>query len=254
MRVQDPAQLPLYVPTHLHGLDSLLGGGLTRGDLTLFFGARGVGKTSLGIQVAVSNALSGSETFLIYCDGAFPAGRLAGIADEGADAASKLIRVATPTSFAEQHKVLERFEVEVNVHPLTSLLIMDSVDSLYKIQLSLLDSWERDGRISEASFMLNKHLGLVTNICRSREIAALITCGARPSEAEPFEEPASARLMDYWSDSVIEMSREADGLYVKPVKLKGRRSPEAGRRLRYAITERGLEEPIDGGDAPDADR
>lgn len=245
--------MPLYVPTPFHDLDSLLGGGLPRGDLTLFFGARGVGKTSLGIQVAVSNALNGSETFLIFCDGAFPAGRFVGIAGESADAVSRMIRIATPSSFGEQHKVLERFEVEVNEHPLTSLLIIDSVDSLYTIQLSLLDSWERDGQISEKSFMLNKHLGLVTNICRSRKIAALITCGARPSEAEPFEEPASARLMDYWSDNVIEMSREADGFCVKPVKLKGRRRPKEGRCLRYTITERGLAESLDGGEAADAD-
>jgi len=95
MLVQDSAHLPLYLPTPFHGLDSLLGGGLPRGNLTLFFGYRGVGKTSLGIQVAVSNALNGSETFLIFCDGAFPAGRFLDIAGESADSVSKLIRRAT---------------------------------------------------------------------------------------------------------------------------------------------------------------
>jgi len=139
------------------------------------------------------------------------------------------------------------------VHPLTSLLIIDSIDSLYTIQLSLLDSWERDGQISEKSFMLNRHLGLISNLCRSRKIAALITCSSRPSEDEPFEEPASARLMDYWSDSVIELSRDADGFYLKPVKLKGRRRLKEGWRLRYAITERGLAESLDGGEAAHAD-
>jgi len=238
--VRDLAHLSLYVPTSLHNLDSLIGGGLPRGDLTLFFGVRGVGKTSLGIQVAVSNALNGYETFLIFCDGPFPARRLMGIAGESANAVSKLIRIATPSSFEEQQRVLERFEVEVNEHPLTSLLIIDSVDSLYTIQLSLLDSWGR-GQISEKSFMLNKHLGLISNVCRSRKIAAMITCSARPSEDEPFEEPASARLMDYWSDSIIELSRESDGFCLKPIKLKGLRRLKDGRCLRYAITEKGLE-------------
>jgi len=251
MRVRDPAHLSLHVPTPLHHLNSLLGGGLPRGDLTLFFGSRGVGKTSLGIQVAVSNALNGSETFLIFCDGPFPAGRLMGIAGVSADAVSKLIHIATPPSFAEQHRALERFEVEVNAHPLTSLLIIDSVDSLYTIQLSLLDSWGREGQISEESFILNKHLGLISNVCRSKEIAALITCSARPSEDEPFEEPASARLMDYWSDSIIELSREPDGLCLKPVKLKGRRRLKEGQRLRYAINDKGLELLDEGGTADD---
>ena len=230
------------VPTLCQGLDSLLNGGLTRGTLTLLFGDRGVGKTSLSLQTAVSNALHGSETFLIFCDGVFPAHRLLNIAGKRADVVSKLIHVAMPSSFAEQHKVLERFEVEVDEHPLTSLLIIDSIDSLYSIQISLSNSLERDGQISENSFILNKHLGLVTNICRSRKVAALITCGARPSEDGLSEEPACARLMGYWSDNIIELSREADGFYLKPLKLKGRNQRGKERRLHYEITDRGLVE------------
>jgi DNA repair protein RadB len=236
----DAAHLSASVPTLCRGLDSLLGGGLKRGALTTIFGARGVGKTSLSLQAAVSNALRGAETFFIFCDGAFPGHRLLNIAGERADGVSQLIHVAMPSSFAEQHKVLERFEVEVDDHPLTSLLVIDPIDALYTIQISLTSSPERDGQISESNFLLNKHLGLVANICRSRRVAALITCGARPSEDGPFEVPACARLMGYWSDNIVELTKGEDGFQLKPIKIRGRNRRGRGRHLRYEITDKGL--------------
>jgi DNA repair protein RadB len=257
----DLAHLSLPVPTLCQGLDSLLGGGIARGAITLFFGARGVGKTSLGIQTAVSNSMLGFEAFFISCEGSFPAGRLSQIAGGRVGAISDLIRVAVPSSFYEQHKLLEKFEIEVGAHPLTSLLVIDSIEMLYTAQLSLLESWERDDRIHEESFVLNKHLGLICEIARSRKIAALITCGVKASyeseakeveemkgEADgPPEEPISARLMQYWSDNIIGLTRRPPAFCLGSLKLNGRSESGKSPSICYTICEGGIVECPNGG-------
>ncbi|MBO3802314.1 MAG: hypothetical protein JTT11_00325 [Candidatus Brockarchaeota archaeon] len=230
-----------FIPTLCRCLDSLLGGGVRRGDVSLFFGSRGVGKTCLGLQTAASNSLLGFETFYIFCQGTFPMARLVQLARGRADIVSSLIHVATPKTFEEQLRFLERFELELHDHPLASLLVVDSIDSLYALQISTHDSSENDRFVFEKNFQLNKHLGMIRNVSRAGNVSALVTCGTRSSSGSVSEEPVSARLMEYWSDNLVEMRKGRSGGFFRPLKLGGKRQNlEAGQGLRYKIVEEGI--------------
>jgi len=231
-----------FIPTLCSCLDSILGGGVRRGDVTLFFGSRGIGKTCLSIQTAVSNSLLGFETFYIFCQGTFPTTRLVQVAKGRAEKVLSLIHIATPRTFEEQLRLLERFELELHDHPLASLLVIDSIDSLYALQISLQGTLERDRYIFEKSFQLNRHLGLIRNVSRAGNVSALVTCGAKMSSDNIFEgEPVSARLMEYWSDNLIEMYKDHSGNFFKPLKLRGKvQNLESQCRLRYKIVEEGI--------------
>ena len=49
------------VPTHVSGLDRVLGGGLLTGDTYLIAGPPGTGKTTLGNQLAFRHAAAGGR-------------------------------------------------------------------------------------------------------------------------------------------------------------------------------------------------
>ncbi len=49
------------VPTHIPGLDEVLGGGLVAGDAYLIVGAPGTGKTTLGNQLVFAHAAAGGS-------------------------------------------------------------------------------------------------------------------------------------------------------------------------------------------------
>ncbi|MGQ9513463.1 MAG: ATPase domain-containing protein [Thermoproteota archaeon] len=233
------------IPTLCHGLDSILDGGVRRGDVNLFFGARGIGKTCLSIQIAVSNSILGYETFFIFCQGNFPTERLIQIAQGYDQEVSNLIHIATPKSFSEQLRLLERFELELYEHPSASLLVIDSIDSLYALQLSLQSSLERDRYIFEKSFQLNKHLGLVRNVSRARNVCTVITCNAKSSSGNVFEEPVSARLMEYWSDNIVELIKEPSGSFFRPIKLRRCREVDRQTLVQYKIVEKGIVDHIE---------
>ena len=51
------------LPTGLHSLDKMLGGGLRRGSLTLIASRPGMGKTSLALQIAGNIAAAGKSVY-----------------------------------------------------------------------------------------------------------------------------------------------------------------------------------------------
>ncbi len=53
------------VPTGLKGLDDVLRGGIPRGSLTLLSGGPGTGKTLIGMEILVRNALAGTPGVIL---------------------------------------------------------------------------------------------------------------------------------------------------------------------------------------------
>jgi circadian clock protein KaiC len=60
----NPAQM-LKTPTHIRGLDEVLKGGVPTGGLTLLNGGPGTGKTLVGLEFLVRNALAGQPGILL---------------------------------------------------------------------------------------------------------------------------------------------------------------------------------------------
>eukprot|EP00899_Mesostigma_viride_P028489 jgi/Mesvir1/8825/Mv02726-RA.1 len=93
--------------TFCQSLDNLLGGGLVAGDVTEFCGAPGVGKTQLGIQLAVSAQVPkvfegvGGEAVYIDTEGSFSVERLRDMAE---GARKRLLAIAQFNSEQRQQK------------------------------------------------------------------------------------------------------------------------------------------------------
>ncbi|MEJ5292941.1 MAG: ATPase domain-containing protein [Candidatus Methanosuratincola sp.] len=215
------------LPTGCAALDSLLGGGVKRGEVVLAFGERGAGKTSLVFQTATSTASSGSGSVIVYSDGRFPLRRLSEISGEDWQQMSERIWVVEVRSFEEQDSVIE--QLETSLPQGTAFLAIDSATGMYRAELG-----EYDENIV-ANKILNRQLAVVKDLAVRKELAVLITSEVRDVPDGSGVMPVASAILTHWSDRVIRLER-IHGEVRKACLLK----PPPRRETLIRLTSRGF--------------
>lgn len=203
-----------FIPTGSISLDKLLRGGFPTKSLSLIYGEAETGKTSLAVQCAVSCTRRGRKSLFIDTDGTFSYERLSQIAEYDYEKISPLIIIVKPTTFREQARAIDHLEkVLTNKF---GLVIVDTVTSLYRVELDEI-------RGTHAAIReLNRQLAVITQIIKTRGVAALIIS---PVKSLPLGEtiemkPVATRVLYYWSDIVLNMKRTGQTRVIKVLREK----------------------------------
>ena len=197
------------VPTGCGSLDELLGGGLPVDGVSLVYGAAETGKTSLAIQCAVNRARMGYKSLFIDSDGTFSSKRLSQIAYYDYENISPYIILMKPTTFQEQVMAIDHLDEFITKK--FGLMVVDTITSLYRVEL---------GGPKETFALnreLNRQVAFLTQIVKTRKVAALITSQVRSvfREEHVDMEPVATRVLKLWSDIVLNLKHTGQTRVIK---------------------------------------
>lgn len=206
--------MPSFIPTGCISLDKLLGGGFPTESVSLIYGEAETGKTSLAVQCAVNCARRGIKSLFIDTDGTFSYERLSQIAEYDYEKISPLMIIMRPTTFQEQSRAIDQLEKVVTNK--FGLIVVDTVTSLYRVEL---DDTEET---YVANRELNRQLAVLTQIVKTCGVAALVISQVR---SVPFGEtvemkPVATRVLNYWSDIILDMKRTGQTRVIKILREK----------------------------------
>ena len=189
------------IPTGCPSLDGALDGGLQPGGLTLIYGEAETGKTSLAIQCSVNSARMGYKVLFVDADGTFSLQRLMQIALQDFDETSQSIVIFTPLTFEEQSELVDELEKYISRN--LGLIVFDTITSLYR---SAIGGREEAFKVNRE---LNRQVAMLTHIAKKFQTPILITSQVRSvlTETDSFVEPVAARVLKYWSTTIISLSR-----------------------------------------------
>ncbi len=192
----------------------MLGGGFPTESVSLIYGEAETGKTSLAVQCAVNCARRGNKSLLIDTDGTFSYERLSQIAEYDYEKISPLMIIMRPTTFQEQSKAIDNLERVINNK--FGLVIIDTVTSLYRVELdNTLGTYT-------ANRELNRQLAVLTQIVKTRGVAALIISQVRSIPLGEMIEtkPVATRVLNYWSDITLDMKQTGQTRIIKVLREK----------------------------------
>lgn len=220
------------VSTGCEPLDTLLGGGIERGVISNFYGESGSGKTNVCIQVAAEVAENGGNAAYIDTEASFSPERFIQIASEEA---LDNIFVKDATDFEEQEQAIESLE---ELKEDIDLVIVDSMVSLYRLKVN-------GDNAHEVNNELSGQLSQLSKIARKQNIPILITNQVYTSFDDDKLEIVGRDVPKYWSKCLVKLSQDEKD--VRKAEIAKHRSLPEGKKIRFQITDDGLEECEDGG-------
>jgi len=226
-----------HVPTGCASLDRALGGGLPRGEITLFYGEAGTGKTSLAVQCAVLCCKRGGKALYVDSGGGFNVERLVQTAADALPLVTENLILFTPESFGQQIllvETLDRYATEK-----TTLLVFDTVTGHYRLELTGAQETFRSNR------QLNRMIAYLKQLAVARRIAVLAISQVRTALAHGTDqpkpiEPVAQRVLSHWSSLSIRLS-STPMAGVKEWTIEKAKAPgKAGLRSLVTVTAKGV--------------
>ncbi|MCW4019991.1 MAG: AAA family ATPase [Candidatus Bathyarchaeota archaeon] len=188
-----------WIPTGCSSLDRALEGGLPAGGLDLLYGEAETGKTTLAMQCAVNCARMGYKVLYVDSERTFLPERLSQIAFQDFEEVSGFIMVARPSSFGEQIEVVDNLERYLTRR--FGLVVFDTVTSLYRSEL--IDKKETFNLNRE----LNRQVATLAQIAKTLEVSVLLVSQVRSVVDEADVVPVATRVLKFWCDAVLGLSR-----------------------------------------------
>ena len=206
--------MPKHVPTGCISIDKLLGGGFPAGAVSLIYGEAETGKTSLTVQCAVNCARRGIKSLFLDTDGTFSYERLSQIAEYDYKKISPLMIIMRPTTFQEQSDAIDHLEKIVTNK--FGLIVVDTVTSLYRVEF---DDTEE---VYVTNRELNRQLAVLTELAKTRGVAVLVVSQVRGvlSGASIEMRPVATRVLNYWSEVVLDMKQTGQTRVIKVLREK----------------------------------
>jgi len=223
-------------------MNKFLHGGYERDIITTIYGPGGSGKSNLCMIVAVSQARKGNKVIFIDSEGGFSTDRFKqihrGTKDEVESALSNII-LLKPTSFKEQEEAFDTLLKHLKKENV-SLIIVDSIAMLYRLELGSAITSEDDKKISEINRKLASQLRTLNEISRKQNITVIVTNQVYSLFSDnPMEKKVSmvgGDLLKYWSKCLIELAN-VKGRRVMRLK-KHRSLPQ--KELAFEIVNEGI--------------
>jgi DNA repair protein RadB len=224
------------IPTGCLSLDMLLRGGFSRGQITLIYGEAATGKTTAVIQTATSAATMGLKVLYVDSDHSFTHQRFQQIAKTDPRAASELIMLFLPETFAEQRALIESFENYVT--PSLGLVIIDSISSLYRAAFTRAES------IFTLNRDLSRQLAYLGELSATSRIACIVTSQVHSRLTPPLGdvEPVARRALFHFPRAILRI-RNTPRQGVKEFALERIEGSDVrGSSCLVALTDTGLED------------
>ena len=196
-------------------LNKLLFGGYETDIITTLYGPGGSGKSNFCILTATSQTKRGNKVIFVDTEGGFSTDRFRQIhqgTKEEIEMALQNILLLKPTSFKEQETDFQKLLLHVKKENI-SLIIIDSIAMLYRLELGDAITAKDNEKISEVNRKLAKQLRALNEIARKQNIPVIITnqvyaSFTQNSEDKNFERQVSmvgGDLLKYWSKCLIEL-------------------------------------------------
>ena len=178
-----------------------MGGGLPKGQITLVYGTSNTGKTTLALQCAASASRENQKVLYVDCENSFSPERLAQIAVQDLQDVSSRIFVFKLQSFREQSLLIE--EVERYVSKNVALIVVDTITSLYRLEL------KNPELVFSSNRSINRQLAYLTQTAKAFDVAVLITSQVHntiQADATSLIEPVATRVLKFWSQNILQFT------------------------------------------------
>jgi len=205
----DVKGLVRQIPTGCSLLDRALEGGLPSCSVNLIYGEAETGKTTLAMQCAVNSARMGYKTLYVDSDGSFSLERLSQIVSRNFEDVSDLIMLAKPSTFKEQVEIVDNLEKYVGKG--FGLIVFDTITSLYRLELT------GKKETFNLNRELNRQVATLAQLAKTLEVSVLLISQVRSvlELDEASVTPVATRVLRFWSDGVIGLTRVGRGNIVK---------------------------------------
>lgn len=218
------------IKTGCKAFDNLLNGGLEPGVITNFYGEAGTGKSNLSMIFALKTIEKGKKCIFIDTEGSLSLERMKQIQTaENYEKPIKNLIVFEPTNFGEQHKII--MNLEKNINPDIGLVVVDSLVSLYRLELS-------NSSAEEVNRKLAMQMAKLAELARKNKISVLITTQVYSSLETKTLEIVSRDIARYWSKILIKLERIGPNKRRATI-IKHRSMPE-GLEAEFYIDNKGI--------------
>ncbi|MFH1711020.1 MAG: DNA repair and recombination protein RadB [Nanoarchaeota archaeon] len=197
-----------------YDLNKFLYGGWERDIITTIYGPAGTGKTNLCVLAAVSQAKKNSKVIFIDTEGGFSIERVRQIARESYESVLKNIFLLKPVNFDEQERAFSQMLKELSG---VSLIIVDGMTMLYRLELAEAIKDKSENRIREINSKLARQLRILAEIARTKNISVMVSNQVY-SEFLSEEQLRAGKektvnmvggdLLKYWSKCLVELKNE----------------------------------------------
>jgi len=198
-----------------YDLNQFLHGGYETDIISTIYGPGGSGKSNFVMCACVSQTKKGNKVVFIDTEGSFSIERYVQIhggekEDIKKDFANVLL--LSPTSFSEQEEAFDSLLRWLKSDEI-SLIIVDSIVMLYRLELGDAISTEESEKIRDVNRKLAKQLRSLNEIARKRKIPVLVTNQVYSNFSRDGIDEGVAReinmvggdLLKYWSKCLIEL-------------------------------------------------
>ena len=215
------------IPTGCKLVDSMLGGGIEAGSLTLFYGEAGCGKSNVCLQMAYNVIRSGKKVAYVDTEGLSYERILQIFGDE------KLVKemlVFQVHSFQEQSHRVDQIE-KIAKNGLLGLVIIDSMTMFYRLNYDNMEM--RNDFIRQTEILLD--------IGRNYDVPVIITSQVYTNITTGSIEFLGGHAMNHNAKTIIRLDMRGNGIR-NAVIIKHRSLPE-GRSAMFRITADGIRDP-----------
>ncbi len=213
------------IPLGSKAVDTLLGGGIESGSLTLLYGEAGTGKTNICIQTAYNVLKSGLKVALIDGEGVSYE-RISQIFEESS--LLKNLLVFQVHSFEEQSDRVTKVARMAETRGELGLIIVDSLTVFYRLN--------HDDPLVRNDFI--RQIELLTETARKADIPVLVTSQVYSNINLGGIEFLGGHVLRHNAKTIIRLEPRGKGVR-SAVIIKHRSLPE-GRNATYRITEVGI--------------
>jgi DNA repair protein RadB len=234
-----------------YDLNKFLFGGYETDIITTLYGPGGSGKSNFCILAAASQARKGNKVIFIDTEGGFSSDRFRQVHERESEEIEKSLQnifLLKPTSFKEQEQAFEQMLKYVKKGDI-SLIIIDSIAMLYRLELGEAISENDSEKISAVNRKLANQLRTLNEIARKQNIPVIVTNQVYSTFTQNQEDRDTERkvsmvggdLLKYWSKCLIEL--QGRGGKRKLILKKHRSLPQKElpfEIIRTGIRKRGL--------------
>lgn len=232
------------ISTGSFDLNRWLSGGYEKDVISMVAGPPGCGKTNFSILVSCSQAKLGHKVIFVDTEGGFSVDRVKQITGENYEKILENILVLSPTNFEEQKKCFEKLLESVKSGHV-SLIVIDGMAMLYRLELGDAAQSKEDERIKLINRSVAKQMRILAEISRKQKIPIFITNQVYSGYVSEDNWKKGIKgetnicggdLFKYWSKCIIEL--KCDGSRRRAVLLKHRSLPS--KEMNFEIRNEGI--------------
>ena len=199
-------------------LNKFLFGGYETDIITTLYGPGASGKSNFCMLLATSQAKKGNKVIFMDTEGGFSIDRIKQFLSKEKDQPNQIdavlqnIFLLKPTSFEEQELDFGKLLKHVKQGDI-SLIIVDSIAMLYRLELGDAITSKDNEKISEVNRKLANQLRTLNEISRKQNIPVIVTNQVYSTFTQNNEERQTEKkismvggdLLKYWSKCLIEL-------------------------------------------------